>query len=167
MKLCTKCGLKEQDNSAIFCKKCGNKLTSTKYHPKTRRELDELLDRDDVEYFEIDVSDITDMSELFAEAYQIGKDPSYLAVNYQRLSFNPPKSHKLKKNTSGLIYWNVSNVRNMSSMFFGANSFNQPIDNWDVSNVRFMRSMFSGATSFNLDFAPKSSLFVISALETK
>ena len=45
MKFCTKCGLKEQDNSIIFCKKCGNKLTSTKYFPKTREELDELLDR--------------------------------------------------------------------------------------------------------------------------
>ena len=69
MKFCTKCGLKEQDNSAIFCKKCGNKLNSTKYHPKTRRELNELLDRSDVEYSEIDVSDITDMAYLFAEDF--------------------------------------------------------------------------------------------------
>ena len=241
MKFCTKCGLKEQDNSAIFCKKCGNKLTSTKYHPTTREELDDLLDRDDVEYSEIDVSNITDMSYLFA-------DPNYmsclLANGDYSVFFNSPniRFHELKKNTSGLIYWDVSNVEDMSYMFCKSKSFNQPIgnwdvsnvetmasmfesaisfnqllenwdvsnvnsmssmfkdaisfnqpignwdvsnvetmasmfesaisfnqllENWDVSNVRFMRSMFSGATSFNLDFAPKSSLFVISALETK
>ena len=137
MKFCTKCGLKEQDNSAIFCKKCGNKLTSTKYHPKTRRELNELLDRSDVEYSEIDVSDITDMAYLFAEDFA-----DNFHANYWR-------AHKLKKNTSGLIYWNVSNVRNMSSMFWGAKSFNQPIGNWDVSKVRNMSSMFYGANSFN------------------
>lgn len=143
MKFCTKCGLKEQDNSAIFCKKCGNKLTSTKYHPKTREEFDDLLDRDDVEYSEIDVSKITDMSYLFAEEFEKKTYSTY------------KKNHKLKKNTSGLIYWNVSNVKNMVAMFRSAKSFNQPIGNWDVSNVKDSYEMFSGATSFNLDCAPK------------
>ena len=92
MKICTKCGLKEQDNSAIFCKKCGNELTSmisTKYHPTTREELDDLLDRDDVEYSEIDVSKITDMSYLF-----------------EGTAFNGDISN-----------WDVSNVTDMNDMF--------------------------------------------------
>ena len=137
MKFCTKCGLKEQDNSIIFCKKCGNKLTSTKYFPKTRKELDELLDRHDVEYSEIDVSEITDMSYLFIQP----KESIFLPYN--------KSYHVLDKDTAGLIYWDVSNVKNMEYMFCGATSFNQPIGNWDVSNVENMSSMFEDATSFN------------------
>ena len=34
-------------------------------------------------------------------------------------------------------------------MFYGAESFNQPLNNWDVSNVRDMRFMFCYANSFN------------------
>jgi surface protein len=43
----------------------------------------------------------------------------------------------------------TSLVKNMDSMFYNANSFNQPIDSWDVSKVIFMRYMFSGATAFD------------------
>ena len=38
--------------------------------------------------------------------------------------------------------WNVSNVKNMSNMFYGCKSFNQDISSWDVSNVTNMGSMF-------------------------
>jgi len=44
----------------------------------------------------------------------------------------------------------VSNVKDMSYMFCGAESFNQPLDNWDVSNVTDMYDMFDGALSFNI-----------------
>ena len=32
--------------------------------------------------------------------------------------------------------WNVSNVRDMSDMFYDAKSFNQPIGDWGVSRLR-------------------------------
>ena len=45
--------------------------------------------------------------------------------------------------------WNVSNVTDMYAMFLKAMSFNQPLNKWDVSNVTNMWSMFYGAISFN------------------
>ena len=45
--------------------------------------------------------------------------------------------------------WDVSQVTNMWSMFSGCTSFNQPLNNWDVSKVTYMGGMFSGCTSFN------------------
>ena len=44
---------------------------------------------------------------------------------------------------------NLSNVTNMSYMFYSAFSFNDPIDHWDVSNVTNMESVFNNAYNFN------------------
>ena len=49
--------------------------------------------------------------------------------------------------------WDVSNVKDMRCMFWGAKSFNQPLDKWDVSSVKIMRDMFHGANSFNQDIS--------------
>ena len=45
--------------------------------------------------------------------------------------------------------WNVSSVTSMSFLFYGAESFNQPIGDWDVSNVKNMNYMFGRTESFN------------------
>lgn len=45
--------------------------------------------------------------------------------------------------------WNVSNVTEMGVMFKDATSFNQPLDDWDVSNVQSMREMFYGASALS------------------
>ena len=41
----------------------------------------------------------------------------------------------------------------MGCMFFEAKSFNQPLNNWDVSNVKDMTSMFYVAISFDMNNA--------------
>ena len=45
--------------------------------------------------------------------------------------------------------WVVSSVTDMSGMFNGATSFNQPLNSWDISSVELMKEIFYGATSFN------------------
>jgi surface protein len=45
--------------------------------------------------------------------------------------------------------WDTSNVTDMSNMFSFTDSFNQPIGNWDTSNVTTMAGMFHNAISFN------------------
>ncbi|WBX36397.1 BspA family leucine-rich repeat surface protein [Mycoplasma capricolum] len=59
------------------------------------------------------------------------------------------------KSIDGIQHWDTSNIRDMSSMFYQATNFNQPIGNWDTSNVTDMRWMFAGATNFNQDISTK------------
>ncbi|MBY8962178.1 PKD domain-containing protein [Flavobacterium sp. D11R37] len=54
-----------------------------------------------------------------------------------------------KSLNQSLNNWDVSNVALMKYTFYYATSFNQPLDNWDVSGVTNMDSMFFSATSFN------------------
>ncbi|WP_318344852.1 BspA family leucine-rich repeat surface protein, partial [Flagellimonas baculiformis] len=52
-----------------------------------------------------------------------------------------------------LSRWSTSNVTDMIAMFYGAASFNADISGWDTSNVGNMSSMFAGATVFNGDIS--------------
>ncbi len=49
--------------------------------------------------------------------------------------------------------WDVSNVTNMAVMFRDARDFNQSLNSWDVSQVTNMAIMFENATSFNGDLS--------------
>ena len=42
----------------------------------------------------------------------------------------------------GISNWDVSNVTDMSYMFYRCESFNQDISKWNVSNVRYHVFMF-------------------------
>ena len=96
------------------------------YHPKDKKELRSLIKEllkergKDANLNDIDVSDITDMSELFTDL-----DPHNIDISK----------------------WNVSNVKNMSDMFYNCEKFNSDLSKWDVSNVEDMYFMFSGCNS--------------------
>ena len=55
--------------------------------------------------------------------------------------------------TGDIEYWDVSNVTDMSNMFYNADAFNQPLADWDVSNVTDMSYMFYNADAFNQPLA--------------
>ena len=76
------------------------------------------------EMSEWDVSQVTDMSQLF---------------------------HNKGKFNADISQWDVSSVTNMYQMFRGATAFNQDISPWDTSQVTAMNDMFREATSFNRD----------------
>ena len=42
--------------------------------------------------------------------------------------------------------WNVSDVEDMNLMFYQAYSFDQDLSNWDVSDVNLMSAIFLGVT---------------------
>ena len=74
---------------------------------------------------------VTDMNNLFSTAN-----------NAQSSSFN-----------ENIMFWDVSNVTNMSGMFEGAVIFNQDISKWKTGLVTTMANMFRNASSFNQNIA--------------
>ncbi len=99
-----------------------------------------------------DVSEVTDMSFMFAHAYSFNGDLSGWDVSNvtdMRYMFQKAKSFN-----GDLSKWNVSNVTNMERMFAGAKKFDGDISKWNVSNVTNMRSMFYEAKSFDKKNAP-------------
>lgn len=119
-----------------------------KFTVKDREELKQLIkamiDRDgpncDLNF--IDVSQVTDMSELFIDAplNEFNGDISQWDVsNVTNMRF----MFCFNCNFNGDISkWNVSNVKNMESMFLHAHHFNRDLSQWDVSNVTNMDGMF-------------------------
>ncbi len=55
----------------------------------------------------------------------------------------------LRRLESNISNWDVSNVTDMTRMFYGVSSFNEPIGNWNVSNVTTLWETFMNATNFN------------------
>lgn len=119
-----------------------------KYSPKNKEELIDLINNQHVNLGDINVSNITDMSNLFnnskrkdfsgIEEWDVSNVTNMSDMFYCCANFN-----------QSLEGWNVSNVTNMSNMFCGCVNFNQPLEEWDVSNVVYMDNMFYGCTNFN------------------
>ena len=137
-----------------------NKSNNYNYFPETKEELRDIIERrinkegKEVDLNDIDVSRITDMSDLFRgldlnfdfngdiSNWDVSNVISMEAMFYGCKDFNQDISS-----------WDVSNVTNMTSMFCNCGKFNQDISNWEVSNVTNMGSMFSGCKSFNQDIS--------------
>lgn len=118
-----------------------------KYHPETKEELQKIIERKciaitrnntktnkSLNLTDIDVSKITDMSDLFE-------------------FFND--NHKFNIITNIYAYnWDVSNVTDMSGMFYGLSYIEHiAFEDWDVSKVKTMKKMFGHMKKLNVDLS--------------
>ena len=132
------------------------KKSKYKYFPKTKKELQDIINNrikqegNNVDLNDIDVSKITDMSELFEGTDFNGNISNWDISNVTDIGYMFYECGAFNQDISN---WNVSNVKDMRFMFYGCKSFNQDISRWDVSNVIDMSYMFYGCKSFNQDIS--------------
>jgi len=128
------------------------------YQPKDRNELERLIlncYHGKIYLDEIDVSRISDMSDIFSKSYYDYKydisdiDKIFKSV-YNDISDWDVRGVKNMNSMFKLIKlpdfidisnWNVSSVTNMGSMFSGC-EFNQDLSKWCVKNVKNLSNMF-------------------------
>ena len=133
-----------------------SKTIGHKYFPKTKDELKAIIKKrikeegNEVDLNDIDTSNITDMSELFERTDFNGNISKWNVSNVKNMSY---MFWDCKKFNQDISSWNVSNITDMSYMFYKCTNFNHPISAWDVSNVTNMNGMFYECISFNRDIS--------------
>ena len=94
-----------------------------------------------------DVSQVTNMSNLFANAPDFNEDISGWDVS------NVQDMRGMFKDTTmfnqNINEWDTGNVRNMEYMFYNAKTFNMYLDQWNTGRVTKMGYMFSKSKKFN------------------
>ena len=104
------------------------------YFPESKEELteniEELANKGIYDFNCINTSKITDMSNLF-------KYIDLYSINYN-----------IKKLNFDVSRWDVSNVKNMTNIFYECANFDCDLSNWIVDNVENMSGMFKNCENF-------------------
>ena len=135
--------LKSYIQEKLIIKKSNNNY---KYFPKTKKELKDIIvkrikaEGNEVDLNDIDVSGITDMSNLFEGTNFNGDISSWDVSNVTDMSY---MFYGCKLFNQDISNWDVSGVNDMSFMFWECKEFNQDISNWDVSKVKYFTDIFS------------------------
>ena len=112
---------------------------------------------DTIDLNHLDVSRVEDMSKLF---YDNKKHINFTKYNFDVSDWNVSNVKNMsfmffgcERFNCDLSRWKVPKVKAMHGMFFRCVSFNSDLSGWDVSNVEDMNAMFSGCKNFNCDLS--------------
>ena len=97
-----------------------------------------------------DVSNVTDMGYLFANAQMFSQDIS--AWDTSKVTDMTYMFRNARAFNTDISGWDTSNVIYMGAMFYNAQTFNQDINQWDTSKVERMHEMFAGVAAGNITF---------------
>ena len=133
----------------------GKKLSKSQKHMYTPDNVDELykilenkLSKDkNANLNDIDVSKITDMCYYH-------EDTGYYGLFFR---LDP---HKID-----ISEWDVSNVHDMSYMFYECKNLECDISDWNTNNVEFMRYMFYKCKKFNCNLSKWNTLNLLKKLQ--
>ena len=123
--------------------------SKNKVQPKSKKELIKIINDSfekgvyDLNF--IDTSKITDMSWLFENVKHNFDVSDWDVSNVKDMT---GMFYCCKNFDCDLSNWDVSNVTDMTSMFGYCNKFDCDLSNWDVSNVTDMYSMFTMCKNF-------------------
>jgi len=87
-----------------------------------------------------DVSNVTDMSEMFENCSNFNCDLS--SWNVSKVEYMDSMFDGCENFNSDISAWNVRNVINMNNMFYECSNFNQDLSGWDVGSVEYTHNMF-------------------------
>ena len=93
---------------------------------------------------------ITLLKELLEER---GKDADLNDIDVSDIMDMSELFYGLDPHNIDISKWDVFNVKDMSNMFYYCINFNSDLSNWDVSNVTNMYSMFCNCENFNSDLS--------------
>ena len=126
-------------NEALKIGKNISSFSAYSCQPTNKEELKEIINKrikqegTDCNLNDIDVSLITDMSELFYKIDFTGDVSKWDVSNVANMT----RMFAFSKFDGDISTWDTSKVTNMSYMFYGG-SFNGDISNWNISNVTNM-----------------------------
>lgn len=99
---------------------------------------------------DIDVSEVTDMTNLFYAKDFRGDVSEWDVSNVKSFTRMFWSCSRFNCDISG---WDVIRGNNFNEMFSGCIAFDKQIGKWDVSNATNMNRMFSGCRAFNQDLS--------------
>ena len=138
------------NNPNNFSKLKGLIKANNREHLEQLIEIGQELFGDDGNFNWIDTSEITDMSYLFGVGNNSVDFNGHIELwDVSNVADMTGMFYEAESFNQPIGDWDVSNVTNMSWMFYGTYEFNQPLGDWDVSNVTDMTEMFDKAASFN------------------
>jgi len=125
-----------------------------KYHPKDNGELFGLVENrineegDDIDFNDIDTSNINDMEGIFAYNSKLTKiDISEWDVSNVKTMMEMFTGCKSLESIGDISDWKIESLTDITGMFYGCDKLTNTgdLNKWDASKIKFKQNAFSQA----------------------